>query len=310
MTRVAIVVVTHQSGQFVGPCLDSLRRIDDAEIVVIDNNSTDSGPNEVRQRGVRLIANDNNLGFAAAVNQGVRATASPLVLLVNPDLTLETGIEGIANRFDDSEIGAAGGLLLGSDGKPQAGFTVRNLPTPAALALEVLGINRLWPGNPVNWHYRCLGKDLRQPGPTEQPPGAFLMFRRSIWEKLGGFDESFYPVWFEDVDFCSRIKNLGSRVWFEPMARARHSGGHSVGRLSWSDREKYWYVSLLRYAAKHFRWFGLAAVRMAVAVAVAGRSVVKFPARGPESVAVYFEVFCVALGIGRGVETRSSGNVR
>ena len=59
--------------------------------------------------------------------------------------------------FETPETGAAGGMLVGADGKPQRGFMARNLPTPTTLIFEVLGINRLWPRNPVNWHYRCLG---------------------------------------------------------------------------------------------------------------------------------------------------------
>ena len=101
----------------------------------------------------------------------------------------------------------------------QAGFTLRRLPTPLVLAFEVLLINRLWPGNPANWHYRCYGFDYDEPGEVEQPAGAFLMFRRQVWEQLGGFDERFYPIWFEDVDFCKRIRDHGGRIYYDPRSR-------------------------------------------------------------------------------------------
>ncbi len=95
---------------------------------------------------------------------------------------------------------------------PQSGFTIRRFPTPAALIFELFGINRLWPSNPVNRHYRYLDRDLDQPGPVEQPAGAFLMTRRDVWESLHGFDESFHPVWFEDVDYCKRASGSGYQI--------------------------------------------------------------------------------------------------
>src|SRR3569833_651053 len=252
MARVAIVIVTYQSSAFAGACLDAILPIPEAEIIVVDNASSDSTRVIVEEKGVRLIANPENRGFAAAENQGVNATSAPLILLLNPDAVLETGLDPLIARFHDCQTGAAGGLLLGEDGKPQMGFMVRNLPTPAALSLEVLGINRIWPGNPVNWHYRCLQIHPMISALADQPAGAFLMFRREAWLRVGGFDENFWPVWFEDVDFCARLKGAGYRIWYEPAARAIHAGGHSVREIPFAEKEKYWYASLLRYAAKSF----------------------------------------------------------
>jgi N-acetylglucosaminyl-diphospho-decaprenol L-rhamnosyltransferase len=86
------------------------------------------------------------------------------------------------------------------------------------------------------------------------------MIRREAWEALGGFDESFHPLWFEDVDFLKRIRQRGYRTVYVPQAVARHGGGHSVKRLPRECREAYWYASLLRYAAKHFRPLEMRAV--------------------------------------------------
>ncbi len=112
------------------------------------------------------------------------------------------------------------------------GFTIRRFPTPLTLWFELCGFNRLWPSNPVNRRYRYLDRDLEQAGPVEQPAGAFLMFRRDVWERLGGFDEGFYPVWFEDVDFCRRAADAGYRIEYVPQVEAEHLGGHSVGQIS------------------------------------------------------------------------------
>jgi len=290
MARVAIVVVTYQSAAYVGACLDSVLKIADAEVIVVDNASLDSTRVKVEERGVRLIANSENRGFAGAVNQGVSATSAPLILLLNPDARLETSLEPLIDRFDDPQTGAAGGLLLGEDGEPQTGFMVRNLPTAAALSFEVLGINRIWPGNPANWHYRCLQMHPMIAALADQPAGAFLMFRRDAWQRIGGFDERFWPVWFEDVDFCARLKGAGYRIWYEPAARAKHAGGHSVQEIPLKDKEKFWYGSLLGYAAKTFHPIAFAGVCLAVMVGIAVRALGAFPRNGWRAFAVYGEV--------------------
>jgi N-acetylglucosaminyl-diphospho-decaprenol L-rhamnosyltransferase len=272
MGRVAVVIVTYNSAEEIGGCLDALERFDDLEVLVVDNASADATRAEVERRNVRLIVNTWNAGFAGAVNQGVRATSSPLVLLLNPDAHLERGLEALEGCLD-AGAGAAGGMLTGSDGLPQVGFMARNLPTPAALILEVLGVNRAWPGNPANWHYRCLGETWEAPVSVEQPAGAFLMFSREAFVKVGGFDERFWPVWFEDVDFCAKLKRAGYRVYLHPEAVARHIGGHSVGTLPLEIRELYWYGSLLEYGAKHYSGVTFRSLCFAVLIGAGLRAV-------------------------------------
>ncbi len=296
MARVAIVVVTYNSASEIGRCLDALQNLPDVQIVVIDNASRDETRQKVLDRGVPLVANSRNLGFGAAVNQGVRATTAPLVLLLNPDAFLKQGLEALIAEFDDPKTGAAGGLLIGSDGLPQTGFMARNLPTPAALIFEVLGINSLWPGNPVNWHYRCLGLDPVTPVLVEQPAGAFLMFSRGIWERVGGFDERFWPIWFEDVDFCYRLKTAGANVRFNPRAVAIHEGAHSARALPLEIRERYWYGSLLEYAAGHYPASRFRMVCAATVVGSAFRAIRGYPRSGFKAVAVYGVVCRLALG--------------
>jgi N-acetylglucosaminyl-diphospho-decaprenol L-rhamnosyltransferase len=116
----------------------------------------------------------------------------------------------------------------------------------------------------VNRRYRCLDRDLELPGPVEQPAGALLMMRRDVWERLGGFDEGFQPIWFEDVDYCRRALDAGYRIEYVPSVLASHAGGHSVAQVPSGCRAVYWCVSLLRYAAKHFSSLGYRSVCAAV----------------------------------------------
>ena len=262
MNQTGVVVVTYNSADVIERCLNSCAGL---RVIVVDNASRDATRELVKQKpAVMLIANACNQGFAAAVNQGVAALDTELVLLLNPDAALETSIDPMAEACSSRDVGAAGGKLVDATGQIQAGFTLRRFPAATALTFEVLGINRLLPRNPVNRRYRCLDVDFDQPTEADQPPGAFLMFRREVWQAVGGFDTQFHPLWFEDVDFCKRLRDRGLKIQYVPQAVARHRGGHSIAELDWGCREVYWYGSLLRYASKHFRPFAFRGVGAAV----------------------------------------------
>lgn len=249
--QAAIVVVTYNSEKEIGPCLDAAMATG-AEVIVVDNASADGTLEEAGRRNVRLIANRVNRGFAAAVNQGIRATTAPFLLLLNPDAVLLTGIGPLMDACLRPKVGLAGGKLVDETGRPQAGFMLRRLPSALALSFEALLLNRLWPGNPVNRRYRCLGMDTGRPCEAQQPAGALLMLRRDVWERLEGFDESYFPLWFEDVDFAKRARDLGYRAYYEPAVVAKHTGAHSIRPVALESRQLYWYGNLLRYASKHF----------------------------------------------------------
>ena len=136
MSEAGIVVVTHESEAEIGECLDQ-RLPTGAEIVVVDNASADHTCQEVAKRGVRLIRNRENRGFAAAVNQGIAALDASFILLLNPDARLETPIEALVECCRLPGIAGAGGKLVDELGHPQTGFSVRRLPSPAALICRI-----------------------------------------------------------------------------------------------------------------------------------------------------------------------------
>lgn len=263
MSEIGIVIVTYNSESEIGACLDAALATG-ADIVVVDNGSRDATLAEVAARRVRVVANPDNRGFAAAVNQGFTALHSPYVLLLNPDAVILGGLDAMRRACDLEGAAGAGGCLIDAQNKPQTGFMVRSLPTPAALALEALVLNRIWPNNPVNRRYRAVAVDYSSRTIVEQPAGAFLMVRRAVWEELGGFDEGYYPLWFEDVDFCWRVAARNYVLFFTPEAVARHTGGHSIASIGMQQRSFYWYRSLLRYSARHFRPFAFRAVCLSV----------------------------------------------
>src|SRR5262249_14875254 len=177
MPDIGIVIVTYNSAEHIGSCLDAALATS-AEVVVVDNASSDATVEEAQKCGVRVIANPENRGFAAAVNQGIAQLNVKFVLLLNPDASIVGGLDALRAACELPDVAGAGGLLLDQTGRPQVGFMVRRFPTVAALALEALLLNRVWPNNPINRRYRCLDEDYSREFQVDQPAGAFLMIRR------------------------------------------------------------------------------------------------------------------------------------
>jgi N-acetylglucosaminyl-diphospho-decaprenol L-rhamnosyltransferase len=262
--RCSAIVVTYNSGAAISACLGALTG-EQCEIIVVDNASVDDTVQRVKQHPAQLLANQQNRGFGAAVNQGAKEATGDALLILNPDAIAEPeAVAALLRCMESNGADAVGGALLEADGQPARGFAFRRLPTLWSLIFEATLVNQLWPGNPVNRRYRCLDADYSRQQEVEQPAGACLAIRRSAWDKVGGFDEQFFPVWFEDVDLCRRLLDQGSRILYCPDARFHHSGAHSVGQLSFRDKQLFWYRNMLRYARKHFSGWQVFLLRLAI----------------------------------------------
>ncbi len=268
MPRCSVIVVTYNSGAQIEACLRALLT-SDCDIVVVDNASQDDTVARVRamedQMSLQLLTISRNIGFAGGVNQGVRASDGDVLLILNPDAIAEPGaIDAMVDCLATSGASAAGGALIESDGQPAKGFAFRKVPTLTTLLFEALLINQLWPGNPVNRRYRCLEADYSIRQPIEQPAGACIAVTRKAWDSVQGMDEAFYPVWFEDVDFCKRLLDQGAAIIYCPAARFHHSGAHSVRQLDFCDKQMFWYQNMVRYASKHFSAVQVLVLRIAI----------------------------------------------
>jgi hypothetical protein len=268
----SVILVTYNSRGHIGRCLDSLRDLGRealGEIVVVDNASSDGTADLVRTQypAVKLIPSPTNLGFAAAANLGARQGDGDALLFLNPDTVCRDALGPLQEALASSDrLAAVAPRLVDRDGRTQLGFTVRRLPSAAFLACELLLLNRLFPRNSVNRKYRCLDLDLERPSEVEQPAGACLLVKRSWFETCGGFDEAFFPLWFEDVDFCKRLRERGGAILFLPQVRVEHHGAHSLESVPFSEKQIYWYRNLLYYVRKHFPWTTGLALRGALAL--------------------------------------------
>lgn len=224
-------------------------------VVVIDNASTDGTSEHVRLSApqARLIVADRNLGFAGGANAGVRESDTPWVLILNPDilLTREAVERMLAAGERSADIGAVGAQLIGADGHPQPAYSLRRFPTLGVWAADLLLLDHVWPGNPASARYLALDLDRTVDQDAEQPAAACLLVRRAAFDAIGGFDTSFHPAWFEDVDFCHRLVDAGWRIRYVAGALVVHEGGIAMRTLGLGAFSAIWYRNLRRYVARH-----------------------------------------------------------
>jgi N-acetylglucosaminyl-diphospho-decaprenol L-rhamnosyltransferase len=284
---VSVVIVNWNSGSLLDRCASSLRaHAPDCEIVIVDNASADASLSINCAVGPELVVcNPRNLGFAAACNQGWRAAKGDPVLFLNPDTECLPGsVERLARRLEkDTGIWAVGGMLLHPSGAPQTGFNVRAFPTVGAVAADMMLLDEIWPRNPWTRRYRMSDWNADSGCDVDQPAAACLMVRRSTLESLDGYDERFTPAWFEDVDFCRRIRNSGGRIGFEPKARFLHHGAVSLRSLNQEEFLRFYHTNQLRYFSKHEGAAAAACVRRWIVAGLVLRSIFAWlsaPVRG------------------------------
>jgi hypothetical protein len=252
----AIVIVGYNARDDLARCLASIDARPPAvpfEVLLVDNGSTDGGPDLVERRWprVRVLRQARNLGFGAANNVGIRATDAELVLLLNSDTIVPPGaIDRLVGRLGGApDVAVAGPRLVSADGEPELSFGRMIGPWNELRqkALRALVARRV-PPFPA-W--------LRRRAATEHHPdwvsGACLLVRRADALVAGLFDERFF-LYTEDVDFCAAIRRLGRRVLFTPVAEVVHLGGRSRASAPAATERAYRASQLAFYAKHHPGW--------------------------------------------------------
>lgn len=254
MFDVSVIIVNWNVSGLLARCLASLQeqRGVTAEIFVIDNASSDGSTEMVRSKfpSVRLIANKQNRGFAAANNQGLREATGRHLFLLNPDTIIPpTTLASIVRYFDlHANVGVIGPQIRNPDGTVQA--SIRRNPDFLSQALVLLKVHAFAPGIPSVRRYFAADFDYFAAAQVEQVMGAALAFRRKLLNDVGLFDEEFF-LWFEEVDFCRRAQKTGWKIQYIPDICITHVGGQSFQQLLNLQQQIIFDKSLLRYFAKH-----------------------------------------------------------
>jgi N-acetylglucosaminyl-diphospho-decaprenol L-rhamnosyltransferase len=314
----ALASVVYVSWHDTNVLVRSLRQLaavadaDDALEVIVAVN--EAGPEvlaaiEAAWPGARVIANPENLGFGPACNQAAAVAAGEILLFLNPDTLARPGaIEEVRRAFDARPDAVAVaprlvdvGPMCGED---QEHFQLRRLPTLRADLRELLLIDRLAPHNRWHRHHRYLDEDRERPIEVGQAAAAALAVRREAFEAIGGFDERFWPAYWEDVDLCARLLQRGTIVYW-PSARVAHVGGGATAVLGGRRFRVMYYRNALRYRQKHYSRTARLAYRALLAVGMTMRAAITLSTsrQAPETSQTlrgFLDVAAMALrGLGR-----------
>lgn len=267
MSGLSIVVVAWNTRGLLMDCLASIELAVDAmteprrvvETCVVDNGSTDGTAEAVRARfpWARLIALPCNVGFAAGCNAGIRETREACVLLLNSDAQLHAGTldHCIAYLEAHPDVGLVGPQLLHPDGAAQN--SIHNYP---GIASELI------PKSVLQFVFRERYPSRRwvgaAPRDVEALVGAALFARRAMIDRVGSLSDEYF-FFFEETDWCWRIRAAGWRIVFLPDAHVTHlSGGSSKRKNATLTRIEY-HRSLYRFYRKH-RGIGWMAIVLAL----------------------------------------------
>lgn len=254
--QLSIIIVNWNSSNQLADTITSISEYHHglvSSVIIVDNASTDGSLVRVEaMTGIpfqlHIIRNNENLGFAAACNQGAAITSTLYLLFLNPDTrlyanSLSTPLLLMA-RPENASVGICGIQLVNETG--QVDRSCARFPSPKSIITHALGLNRLILrlGHFMNeW-------DHMQTRQVDQVIGAFFLVRRELFDSLKGFDERFF-VYFEEVDFSYRAYSIGWHTLYIADAQAFHAGGGTSNQVK-AKRLFYFLRSRIIYAFKHF----------------------------------------------------------
>jgi GT2 family glycosyltransferase len=227
-SKMSVVIVNHNTREHLAACLSTLER-EAAEVIIVDNASGD-GSVEMVATGfpwVKLQANESNPGYGAGANQAVALSECEYILLLNSDTRVEPGAVAALTEYLDEhpEVAIAGPMLLNPDGSRQP--SCYPFPTPVNLLFRWTTLGLLAAHSPRLRHRYPPAACNGNAQPVAWVVGAALAIRRSAFEAVDGFDETFF-MYSEEVDLCYRLWDAGWEVHFAPVTTVWHEGGVST----------------------------------------------------------------------------------
>ncbi|MCC6547535.1 glycosyltransferase family 2 protein [Candidatus Sumerlaeota bacterium] len=240
--RITVVVLTYNSGKFITECLTALQhsRGVELEVICVDNASTDDSHNlsTTHPSAPKAIRLERNLGYSGGNNAGWVLGTMPIVVFINPDCrVMQDTLARLVNPFaQDERIAVTGALLYYPNSTiiQHAGGILH----PNGMC-EHFGMNK--PDAP----------EFHESKDVEYVTGALIAFRRSDLERFGGFDEEFWPAYYEETDLCWRLRKEGKRVRYVAEAIAYHYESPGLEKNS-TRFVRTSYRSRIRFVVKNF----------------------------------------------------------
>lgn len=226
--KLSIIIVSYNSEEFIKKCISSVLQFSsDREVIVFDNASSDKTVSILKNFGSRitLVESKENLGFAKGNNEAAKIAQGEYLLFLNPDTEFfSRGLTKLIEYYQSNkDIGIIAPKLIMGNGQVQP--TVKRLPTVAGAFAEYILKKR-------NAYSEYI-PDLTKPTQVDAVYGAAMLIRRDFFNTIGKFDERFF-LYYEDLEFCRRVHNLGKKVIYFPL----FSITHLVGATK-SSQDKY-----------------------------------------------------------------------
>jgi GT2 family glycosyltransferase len=254
--KLAVIIVNYNVEHFLEQCLNSVKtalKNVNGEVFIVDNNSIDSSVEMIRSKfnDYKVLENKSNLGFSKANNQAIAESASEYILLLNPDTVVEEDTFKKVIDFMDGHPDAGGLGVRMVDGKGRfLPESKRGLPTPAVAFHKIFGLSTLFPSSQRFSKYYTGHLSQYKTHEIEILSGAFMMLRRSVLEKVGMLDESFF-MYGEDIDLSYRIVKEGFKNYYFPETTIIHYKGESTKKTS-VNYVFVFYNAMIIFARKHF----------------------------------------------------------
>ncbi|MCL5256623.1 MAG: glycosyltransferase family 2 protein [Chloroflexi bacterium] len=253
---ISVITVNRNTREFLAPLFHSIMETAGGlllELIMVDNGSADGSVEFVRQEfpSVRIIENGANLGFAAANNRAIRESNSRYILLVNTDVVVLPGALETMREFLElhPDVGVVGCKVLNPDGSLQ--LSGKTFPDPVAAFYIGLGIHRILPDSKITDRYYLPVQSYESRQEVDHVSGSCMMVNRAATGRVGLFDENFF-LYCEDVDWCTRIRAAGFKIFYLPEAQIIHyKGGSSAKESTRMIREYHrsaWYFYKKHYA--------------------------------------------------------------
>jgi GT2 family glycosyltransferase len=252
-----IIIVNWNSGDYLFECISSIKNAYHpsyslCNIVIIDNASQDGSLHKIENLDlpIKLIKNSLNLGFSKACNEGAKNSKADYLLFLNPDTRLynDSLYKPILflQDFSNRNIGIAG--VKSIDEQNNVNRNCASFPSPVKFIYMSLGLDKLFPKIfPDHFITQWDHLDNRI---VDQVMGSFYLIRKSLFEKLNGYDENFF-VYYEDLDLAYRANKLGYKSYYLANATIYHKGGGTTEKVK-AIRLYYILYSKLVYCKKHY----------------------------------------------------------
>lgn len=266
--KLSILIVNYNTPQLTLSCLTSIiaakTDMDNWEVIVVDNGSTDSSVNQLEQYiksntlegWISILPLPTNIGFAGGNNRGIEKSKGEAILLLNSDTEVEKQAIQLAliQLYKEEKTGVVGGYLYLPGGHIDPACH-RGFPTPAAALFYFIGLESLFPHSSFFGQYHQGYKGYTTVHLVDAISGAFFMIKKSVISSVGMLDESFF-MYGEDLDWAYRIKEKHWNIVFDPQVKVLHkkkqSGRSHADKKVKAMTQYYFYSTMKQFYQKHY----------------------------------------------------------